>query len=112
MNNCGLYSVSGNCDKTYVASTIGTIGEWPPVRTVMDQQQIITFGCGAVSESYTSGPVGVLGPNGYYGQRSDMDVQMLKMFGCGSSSEGYCGYAKTSDNPFNPANNMANVIRK
>ena len=31
MNNCGLYSDpmnEGKCDKGYVASTIGTLGEW------------------------------------------------------------------------------------
>ena len=116
-NNCGLYSdpvSGGKCDKGYVASTIGTIGEWASLRTASDQQEIITFGCGnQVAEGFSSDAIGVLGPNGtYYGQRSAMDIAMLNTFGCGAGKEGYCSYAKTSDNPFNPANNYANVIKK
>jgi hypothetical protein len=69
-----------------------------------------------------------MGPSGYNGERSARDQQMLAQF-CGTKEcaslderrkaqiqrrrldmqEDYCPYAKTSDNPFNPYNNVAKM---
>jgi hypothetical protein len=111
---------------------IGVLGVMADERSMADQMAIASFGCSV--ENYDVAMDGVMGPSGYNGERSSRDQQMLAQF-CGTKecasldarrkaqiqrrrmdmdtdmnvSEYYCPYAKTSDNPFNPYNNVAKM---